>query len=189
LGLGRVCVSFHRSRKRQNPGLSNSKELLLLLPLPFLSSCGGGGRVWGEREDEGRGGFFRQGRGSLRSRFFARLSSIIAAIITKQAWVCISKPRAAHLPSFLSWCRSGRPAPVRRGVLSFYGGGVVTLSLLCRFDSVSLWGNCSRFGFPFFTFFDELIEGFHRILPVSVSSCSWKTSTSSLFFFSFLMMS
>jgi hypothetical protein len=45
------------------------------------------------------------------------LSSIIAAIITKQAWVCMSKPSP-----FLSWCRSGRPAPVRRGVLSFYGG-------------------------------------------------------------------
>ena len=138
------------------------------------------GREEREIERGRRGGFFRQGLPPLS--ILCKIEFNHRRHHHRASMGMYVKTKSRPSP-FFSWCRSGRPAPVRRGVLSFYGGGVVTLSLLCRFDSVSLWGNCSRFGFPFFTFFDELIEGFHRILPVSVSSCSWKTSTSSLFFF------
>jgi hypothetical protein len=151
LGLRRVCAPFHftvRGGKKAESCLSNSKG-----ELPFLSSGVAFGRG---REKEGEASSVPAAAPSAFGSLQDRASAIIDRCHHHQA--SMGMYATARLPPSLPLLVSLRPAcsrPVRRGALSFYGGGggevTFTLCLVCavlvlfRFGE----GNGPRFSFTF----------------------------------------
>lgn len=172
MGLGRVCAPFHftvRVGKKQNPAF----------PTP-RGSCHSCHPVWPLGEGERRKGRllpFRQRLPPLSVLCkIERAQSSIAAIITRQAWVCMPPP--VSLLPFLYWCRSGRPAPVPCGGGPFPSMAAAAARLLLLFALFAPFWFCFASGkemvpasvLPFLFFSDELVK-FGCLIRGAHSTC------------------
>lgn len=192
MGLGRVCAPFHRSRGKK----SRILPFQLQGGLPFLSSGVAFGRG---REKEGEASSVPAAAPSA----FGSLQDRARAIIDRRHHHQASMGMYAiarlppSLPLLVSLRLSGRPLPVPCGGGSFPSIAAAAARLLLLFPLFAPFWFCFASGkemvpasvFPSWPlWFDELKDstGFSR---PPVSSCSWKTPTSSSFCLPFLFFS